>query len=162
MSQTKCEWCGSLMEKPSYYASTGGLMSTTVYFCSQKCAYEWADAHNKSHSSISSAANCFITTATCKSRNLPDDCHELTVLRKFRDTYMSSNDEMRKEVKEYYLKAPVICHKIDELENSSELYEEIYQKYIKPAVEAVEAGENDKAHEIYSTMFLSLNEKYNG
>lgn len=154
-----CAWCGRSMEKPAYYWSN--VFGSRKDFCSQKCAYEWADAEGKSHSDVHSV-DCFIITATCKSRNLPDNCHELTVLRKFRDTYMSSNDEMRNEVKEYYFKAPIICHKIDELENSSELYEEIYQKYIKPAVNAVESGDNVRAHEIYSTMFLTLNEKYNG
>ncbi|MCR4734504.1 MAG: hypothetical protein K5829_05825 [Treponema sp.] len=154
-----CTWCGRSMEKPAYYWSN--IFGTRKYFCSQKCAYEWADAEGIDHSNVSQVSDCFITTATCKSRNLPDDCHELTVLRMFRDTYMKTDEKMSKEVEEYYLKAPLICKKIDELENSSELYEEIYQKYIKPAVAAVEAGENDKAHDIYSTMFLKLNEEYN-
>ena len=154
-----CAWCGRSMEKPAYYWSN--VFGSRKDFCSQKCAYEWADAEGKSHSDVSSV-DCFITTATCKSRNLPDNCHDLTVLRMFRDTYMKADEQMSKEVDEYYLKAPVICSKIDKLENSAELYEEIYQNYIKPAVAAVEAGENDKAHEIYSKMFLSLEEKYNG
>ncbi len=152
-----CDWCGRSMDKPAYRWSG---FTGTKFFCSQKCAYEWADAEGKSHSDVSSV-DCFITTATCKSRNLPDNCHELTVLRMFRDTYMKADEQMSKEVNEYYLKAPVICSKIDKLENSAELYEEIYQNYIKPAVVAVEAGENDKAHDIYSKMFLSLEEKYN-
>ncbi|MCR4953030.1 MAG: hypothetical protein K6A43_03050 [Treponema sp.] len=155
-----CTWCGRSMEKPAF-EYTGYI--STKYFCSQKCAYEWAEKEGVSTSKLRDLRNsCFITTATCKSRNLPDDCHELTVLRMFRDTFMKTDEKMSKEVEEYYLKAPAICSKIDKLENSAELYEEIYQNYIKPAVAAVEAGENDKAHDIYTKMFLSLEEKYNG
>lgn len=105
-------------------------------------------------------SNCFITTATCKSRNLPDDCHELTSLRHFRDTFMKKDDEMKKEVEEYYDIAPKICSNIDNCSNSTEIYENIWQTYLKSAVNFVDSGENEKAHSIYKQMVLDLKEKY--
>ena len=103
---------------------------------------------------------CFITTATTKSRNLPDDCHELTMLRKFRDSYMKKNTLLNKEVNEYYEIAPVICNNIDKLNNSSEIYEDIYQRWIKSAVIAVENGNNVLAYNTYKEMVLALKKKY--
>lgn len=103
---------------------------------------------------------CFITTATTRSRNLPDDCHELTTLRKFRDTFMKTNPIMNEEVLEYYEIAPKICSKIDKLSNANEIYEDIYQKWLKNAVQAVDENKNDKAYKIYKEMFLTLKENY--
>ena len=103
---------------------------------------------------------CFITTATCQSRNLPDDCHELTALRTFRDTYMRSDSEMNAEVEEYYEIAPIICQSINKQPNSIEIYEQIYEKWLKSAVLAVDNGENEQAHDIYKDMVLSLKKEF--
>ncbi|MDD2981362.1 MAG: hypothetical protein PHN80_15520, partial [Hespellia sp.] len=32
---------------------------------------------------------CYVTTAVCRSMNKPDDCYELTMLREYRDKYLS-------------------------------------------------------------------------
>lgn len=39
---------------------------------------------------------------------LPDDCHELTALRAFRDGYMSAIPGGADDIKEYYRCAPAI------------------------------------------------------
>ena len=103
---------------------------------------------------------CFITTATCQSRHLPDNCHELETLRKFRDTFMRKNPEMEAEVEEYYQIAPVICENISRQKNSKEIYDSIWGDYLKSAVSAVDNGENQKAHDIYKKMVLDLKEKW--
>ena len=103
---------------------------------------------------------CFITTATCQSRHLPDNCHELETLRKFRDTFMKKNQEMKAEVEEYYQIAPVICKNISRQKNSTEVYDSIWNDYLKSAVAAVDNGENQKAHDIYKKMVLDLKEKW--
>lgn len=103
---------------------------------------------------------CFITTATCHSRNLPDDCHELTVLRNFRDTYMLRNDDMKLEVAEYYEIAPKICRKIDEQENSFGIYENIWRQWLQPAIDAIDDGKNETAYNIYKQMVLQLKSQY--
>ena len=105
-------------------------------------------------------SGCFITTATCQSRNLPDDCHELTVLRHFRDNYMKNNNEMNAEIEEYYEIAPIICQNIENEPNSQEIYENIYEKWLKSAVLAVDNGENEQAHDIYKDMVLSLKKEF--
>ena len=109
---------------------------------------------------INSKSFCFITTATCQSRHLPDNCHELETLRKFRDTFMKKNQEMKAEVEEYYQIAPVICENISRQKNSKEIYDSIWRDYLKSAVSAVDNGENQKAHDIYKKMVLDLKEKW--
>ncbi len=103
---------------------------------------------------------CFITTATCQSRNLPDDCHELTSLRNFCDTFMKKDELMKSEVEEYYRIAPTICKNIDSKDDSAEIYESIYQKWLKNAVSACDSGEKQKAHDIYKEMVFELKKSF--
>ena len=143
-----CDNCGCYIP-PGHRYTTGG----NRHFCGIRCFREWADMNPRSD-------GCFITTATCKSRNLPDDCHELTTLRAFRDNFMKKDNEMKSEVMEYYEIAPSICSKIDRLENSSEIYDSIWKDYLCGAVDAVDAGDNLKAHEIYKSMVLDLKSRF--
>ncbi|MDY6397777.1 MAG: glycine zipper family protein [Treponema sp.] len=113
------------------------------------------------HSSSSGKkGGCFITTATCQSKKLPDDCYELTCLRYFRDTYMQQNSQMKSEVEEYYSIAPLICEKINAQENSTILYDDIWEKWLKKAVKAISNNENAEAYSIYKEMFLTLKYTY--
>lgn len=162
-----CDGCGiSLLSLPQRWivAKNGKL-----HFCCKKCQIDYDCGNDylskkKKMDKIlkESSGGCFITTATCQSRSLPDDCHELTSLRTFRDAFMKKNEQMCKEVAEYYEIAPKICKKIDSLADSAAVYEQIWQHHIKPAVDAVDSGENERAHEIYKRMVLELKSKYLG
>lgn len=146
-----CKWCGKVgMGNRSYGERPRGWYNS--YFCSRRCAQEYSESNP--------SEGCFITTATCQKRHLPDDCHELMTLRAFRDTYMKNNLEMKAEVAEYYEIAPKICENISKMENSEDIYESIWQNHLLDAVAAVDAGENEKAHTIYKNMVLELKEKY--
>lgn len=150
MHEYVCNWCGK-----TRYSDSGKTIGWIWgkhhgIYCSRRCITKAGDT----------PSNCFITTATVHSRNLPDDCHELTALRAFRDTFMKKNDAMKAEVEEYYEIAPIICKNIDDEENSSEIYEWVYQRWIKDAVTACDCGDNQKAHDIYKEMVLELKEKY--
>lgn len=150
----ECHNCGGWIPSGTLYIEeTDGAR---YKFCSLRCFREYADMHPID----TSVGSCFITTATCKSRNLPDDCHELTTLRAFRDTFMKKDPEMKAEVDEYYKIAPVICKNIDNLENSNEVYDSIRKLYLNDAVTAVDNQELQKAHDIYKKMVLDLKSKY--
>ena len=58
------------------------------------------------------SGGCFLTSACTEARGLPDDCHELTVLRSFRDGYLRSQPEGEAEIAEYYAVAPKIVDAI--------------------------------------------------
>ena len=51
---------------------------------------------------------CFLTTAACHYRGLPDDCHELQTLRSFRDRYLAHIPGGAELIERYYEVAPAI------------------------------------------------------
>jgi len=79
----------------SIFGSTGSSVSNSLGV---------NDAQNQS-----SGAGCFLTTACCQHKGLPDDCEELNILRKFRDEYVD-----KYLVEEYYKIAPSIVKKIQD------------------------------------------------
>jgi phage tail tape-measure protein len=103
---------------------------------------------------------CFITTAVCLSGNRPDDCHELTTLRNFRDTCMYRNHP--EDIKQYYEEAPTIVSSISMREDAARIFAQMDRDYIQPAVAAVEAGEYVIAYEIYKNLFTTAKEIANG
>lgn len=147
-----CDYCGRTVRTNGNFMPSYWKYYRTKTFCSQRCLDMYQSDHPDS-------GGCFITTAVCQSRNLPDDCEELTILRKFRDEYMKPS-ELNREVEEYYLIAPKICKSIDSHSDSSKIYDDIYERWIKKSVAAVKNGEFENAHNIYKKMVLSLKEKY--
>jgi len=95
---------------------------------------------------------CFITTAVCKSRNLPDDCSELVTLRAFRDDFMLASDEGKALVKRYYEVAPIIVAAIDKLPNAASVYEYLNNTFITQALQRIGAGHFEIAQLIYTAM----------
>ncbi len=105
---------------------------------------------------------CFITTTVCGTFGKPDNCDELTAFRKFRDTFMSKDDEMTKEVSRYYVVAPKICNAIEKRgrEYSKKTYAWIWDTFLSKAYDALNNNELEKAHEIYKEMVLKLEKTY--
>lgn len=114
----------------------------------------------KGYETESSGGGCFITTACVMSKGLPDDCHELQVLRKFRDTYVALQPTGKELINQYYKTAPVIVERINRLENAEELYEALFQN-IKKAVDFIEQKRDAAAFALYCDVVKELNEKYN-
>ena len=103
-----------------------------------------------------SSGGCFLTSACAEARGLPDDCHELTVLRSFRDGYLRSQPEGEAEIAEYYAVAPKIVEAIRRKSNCVELFDAIYRELVEPCVAMIERGENVEAHTLYRTYVLQL------
>lgn len=106
---------------------------------------------------IDSAVNrtrggCFITTAICKDKGLPDDCDDLKLLRNFRDNVLIKTHEGRVAVKTYYLVAPEIVECIDHRNNASEIYKVLNDAYLQPAIRLIKFGDNNAAFEMYKAM----------
>lgn len=114
----------------------------------------------KGYQNESSNSGCFITTACVIRRGLSDDCYELQVLRKFRDTYVASQLNGKELIGEYYKTAPHIVESINSLDNAGELYETIFQN-IRKAIDFVEQKEDAAAFALYCEVVKELNEKYN-
>lgn len=99
---------------------------------------------------------CYITTACVMAKNLPDNCRELTTLRKFRDSYLANHPDRRKWVQEYYQKAPELVHRINSYQNKQEIYEYIYQNMIVKAIKMLENRSFDTAFNFYKDCTLTL------
>ena len=111
-------------------------------------------------SSYSSSSWCFITTAACRALNARDDCEELMLLRKFRDTHLQSDADGESIVSEYYRIAPLLIKHIDALPNPCEKYQSLWEEYIAPSCQMITDGKFDEAKWIYVRMVKSLCKEY--
>ncbi|WP_254923766.1 DUF4157 domain-containing protein [Pseudanabaena sp. SR411] len=102
---------------------------------------------------------CFITTACVEAKGLPDDCEELTVLRQFRDDYMSSVENGSEMIDEYYAIAPEIVTRISALPNGELIFVSLYDKVAK-SVHLVKAGQNEEAMQNYISIVRELKKQY--
>lgn len=106
------------------------------------------------------STGCFLTSACVEAKGLPDDCHELSILRSFRDGYLSSLPGGREEVAEYYFIAPQIVAAIKDRANAPAIFNSIYEKLVRPCVEMIERGENENAHKLYRDSVRQLQTQY--
>ena len=106
------------------------------------------------------SSGCFLTSACTEARGLQDDCHELTVLRSFRNGYMRTLDGGKAEINEYYNIAPVIVKKIRNKDDSEKIFDRIYTELVLPCVNLVDAGMNKEAHELYHEYVEKLKSEY--
>lgn len=105
-------------------------------YCSRYRAYYWDDDGCSNYDEdenrlAGGSGGCFLTTACCQYKGLPDDCYELTTLRNFRDTYLKTTEAGNALVEEYYRIAPSIVDKIMESPNKVGLLEDIYTQVCK-------------------------------
>ena len=100
---------------------------------------------------------CFLTTACMKyfQEKFDDNCYELTVLRWFRDNFVSKED-----IKHYYEVAPVIVETINKEEKSGVIYDYIYDIIVDYCIEQIEQGNYDKAYSRYKNSVLILEEQF--
>lgn len=96
-------------------------------------------------------SGCFISTAACEWKGLPDDCYELTTLRFFRDEHLLKTPIGQAVVEHYYAIAPDIA---DKLSDSLEL-ERVWTT-IEFVVSAIEAKNFEVARELYQEMVSRL------
>lgn len=98
---------------------------------------------------------CFITTACCEYKGLPDDCHELQNLSSLRDRYILQHPIGGPLVKLYYDTAPLIVAKL----NDKDL-RELYSSAIEPSSDLVDQEKYFQAFNIYLKMMRRLYDRY--
>ena len=99
---------------------------------------------------------CFLTTAVTEQRGEADDGPTLSVLRAFRDGYMTRTAERRALVAEYYALAPRIVAAIP----AGHADWNWIAARIDSAVAAIEAGADGEAFRIYVAMVRRLKERW--
>ncbi|MBE8992775.1 hypothetical protein IQ275_37910 [Nostoc sp. LEGE 12450] len=113
-------------------------------------------AHNGNNGGLGC---CYITTACIQQKGLDDNCEELIVLRKFRDTYLIEKSNGVKLIQMYYKYSPMIVQHIKEREDQEEILEGLYN-IIRHCVEAIKRGDNEFAYTTYCKMVVQLKEEY--
>lgn len=101
----------------------------------------------------SSGSGCYLTTACMKHylNNFDDNCYELTILRWFRDNFVSKED-----IERYYRLAPMIVDAINEEPENDIIYNYIYDNIVDACVEAIENANYEFAYTRYKSSILSL------
>ena len=102
-------------------------------------------------------SGCFLTTAACMHKGLPDDCYELETLRRFRDDYLLSTSEGVIMVKHYYFVAPEIAERLVDRAELEHVWEVVCR-----CVDAIGSGRNEEAKCMYMQMVHSLEDKCSG
>lgn len=100
-------------------------------------------------------SRCYLTSACVEYRGLPDDCHELAVLRDFRDGWLSAQPGGPALIDEYYRVAPAIVDAIE----ASGLQRAIYARIfcvVRGCVGSIEAHRPLHAMQAYRELVETL------
>jgi len=103
---------------------------------------------------------CYITTAVCEASGLGDDCHELLLLRWYRDHVLLHEPGGAATIADYYQTAPRLVAAIDRLADRATIYRQLYRDAIGPAVAAVANGDYATARRIYESMVRRLRSEF--
>ncbi len=121
-------------------------------------------SRNKSNSSsnptigeVQDNGGCYLTSACMihMQENFDDNCEELTILRWFRNNFVSDED-----IEHYYKIAPIIVEAINELEDSFSIYKYIYDNVVNPCVQAIKNEDYQFAYDRYKNSKLILEEQF--
>lgn len=112
---------------------------------------------NPSTGEVQDNGGCYLTSACMKhmQETFDDNCYELTVLRWFRDNFVSKDD-----ITHYYETAPIIVAEIDKLSDNSKIYDYIYKNIVLACVNAIKNKDYKFAYDRYKSSILALEEEY--
>ena len=96
--------------------------------------------------------NCYLTTAICAVLGKNDSCHELQVLRAYRDTYIRARSDGEQLIRRYYSHAPSVLAHVLTRSDGPAFLRSLYERYVEPCVALIEQGQNAQALELYRQM----------
>ena len=107
-----------------------------------------------------SAGGCYLTSACVEAKGLADNCPELTLLREFRDGWLTEQSFGKQAIEEYYRIAPEIVVAIDRKDSAKNIWSELYESLVAPCVELIRQGEYEKAYQLYWSHAIALKRTY--
>lgn len=118
--------------------------------------YASDDADDCSHfKKAGSGGGCYMTTACCEFYGLPDDCRELTAMRKLRDEYIQYQEGGQDVISEYYATAPKVISNLMKQDDKVKWIEYIYL-VVQKCTSFVEKKEFQSAMDVYVEMVNRL------
>ena len=124
--------------------------------------YCWNYGHDDCPWHEDSSSGCYLTTACAEACGLADDCMELTVLRAFRDGWMSQSAEGRADIQTYYRTAPAVVRAIRARSDGGEILRSLYDTLVAPCVSLIMEGRCREAHALYRQKAEELRETFLG
>ncbi len=103
---------------------------------------------------------CYLTTACVEARGLADDCEELTLMRRFRDEWLSKQPGGQAEIDRYYINAPHVVQAIRQSKDEREILDRLYREMVCPCVEAIRRGDYEEAHGLYALKALEMEKQF--
>jgi len=137
--------------------SVPNLLPSTPQSEAYDRGFDYGETHPSSDSSGDSTGNeggglCFITTACSEAKGLPDNCHELEVLRRFRKDYIARLPEGPALLAHYRRIAPPIVRAL----RGTGVLSKIFGTMVVPAVTLIEQGRPEEALRLYRDTVLDL------
>jgi hypothetical protein len=133
----------------AYYSDLTGAHATKITGVTEN------DSSGTSTNTEGSRGICFLTTACVEYAGLPDDCRELTTLRRFRDVYVAQVPGGPELISEYYAIAPGIVRAIKQTQERATILEDLLTE-IRAIVSNIDAGAQSAAMSSYRAMFERL------
>lgn len=147
------------------HASEGSLrwcwahpLESSEHYDERRAAYD-AGYDNAIEQQQEDSGGCFLTSACVTYAGLPDNCEELMVLRRFRDTYVRNVRGDSLLIAQYYTEAPRIAEAIGASPDRSAVLASILAT-VRTSVKHVQAGEFSAALSLYGNMFNTLRARF--
>ncbi len=149
-----CSYCSKSSKWQKYSYDDLGKNNRCSNYKKTKDENLIRNSYNKIYSIYNpSASPCFITTMLVNILGKGDNCHELNILRNFRDTFLQRNPYFLSMLAEYDLVGPIIANEINLLDNKEAVANAAFEKFIKPTVRQIENENYVGAINIYKLMF---------
>lgn len=103
---------------------------------------------------------CYVTTAVCKALHKPQNCPELSAMKRYRDDYMLHQENGEQMVLEYYDIAPTIVKRIEKEAEPEAKYQYLWEHYLRFCLAMIEAGQYEECKEKYTEMVEELRKQY--
>ena len=99
---------------------------------------------------------CFVTTTVCEILGKDDNCYELEILRKFRDTKLLADDSLKNLVYQYYEISPEFVGIIKRHPTKDKFAKYLMDEYIQNIIIFIQAGRDIEAIELYQKMLARI------
>ena len=103
---------------------------------------------------------CYVTTAVCESLGKDENCHEIRMLKEYRDGFLTREPDGRELIDKYYDIAPTIVNRINKRPDASDAYAQIYRTYISPCISMIEENRLHECKAHYVEMMQVLCKQY--
>lgn len=98
---------------------------STTYYCR---IHDTCNRYEESKDVHWYGGGCFLTTAACDYKGLPDDCYELQTMRRVRDEILLPTEYGKVIVKRYYEIAPGIVENIEKHPDREHILDYIFRE----------------------------------